>query len=114
MTDDQDTVSKHFLRMHKDSTIISEKFGPAILTIPENIRTQADELFKLSRNNRNEIFDLPNDKVSWILTTTYKKYLDFISQNVSIFCLGIYYNTCFMFIQFTIFLYIIYLINLFT
>lgn len=83
MTDDQDEVSEHFLSMNNVPTADSEKFGLSILTVPENIRKQADELFKPSEINPNKIFDLINIKVSWILPSSYKQYLKSITPNVS-------------------------------
>lgn len=85
MTDDQDEVSENFLRMYNKPTTVAEKFGSAILTVPENIRKQADELFKPSEINPNEIFDWVNIKVSWILPSSYQQYLKSIPPNVSIF-----------------------------
>lgn len=87
MTDDQDEVSENFLRMYNEPTIVAENFGSAILTVPENIRKQADELFKPSEINPNEIFDWVNTKVSWILPSSYQRYLKSIPPNVSIFSL---------------------------
>lgn len=83
MIDDQDSISKQFLKMKNEQIAVTEKFGPAILSVPENIKTQADELFKPSKNNPNEIFELVNDKVSWILPSSYQQYLKSIPQNVS-------------------------------
>lgn len=73
--------------MYNEPTTVTEKFGSAILTVPENIRKQADELFKPSQINPNEIFDWVNTKVSWILPTSYQQYLKSISPNVIIFLL---------------------------
>lgn len=87
MTDDQDEVSQQFLSMYYEPIIVAEKFGPDILMVPENIRKQADELFKPSEINPNEIFDLVNMKVSWILPSSYQQYLKSIPQNVSVLLL---------------------------
>lgn len=83
MIDDQDILSIQFLKMQSEFQTATEKFGPAILSVPENIRIQADELFNHSISNFNEIFDLVNDKVSWILLSSYQQYLKSIPQNVS-------------------------------
>lgn len=64
MTDDQDEVSQHFLRMYSEPILVTEKFGPDILMVPENKRKQADKLFKPSEINPSEIFDLVNIKAS--------------------------------------------------
>lgn len=85
MTDEQDEISENFLRMYNEPITVAEKFGPAILTVPENIRKQADELFKPSEINPNEIFDWVNTKVSCILSSSYQQYLKSIPLNVSIF-----------------------------
>ena len=87
MTYDQDEVSENFLKMYNGPITVAEKFGSAILTVPENIRKQADELFKPSEINPNEIFDCVNTKVSWILPSSYQQYLKSILPNVSIFLL---------------------------
>ncbi|XP_029342109.1 protein nanos-like [Acyrthosiphon pisum] len=84
LTDDQDKVSENFLRMYNEPTTVAEKFGSAILTVPENIRKQADELFKPSEINPNEIFDWVNTKVSWILPSCYQQYLKSIPANQSV------------------------------
>jgi len=85
LTYDQDEVSENFLKMYNETTTVAEKFGPAILAVPENIRKQADELFKPSEINPNEIFDWLNIKVSWILPSSYQQYLKSIPPNVNIF-----------------------------
>ncbi|XP_015364370.1 PREDICTED: WD repeat-containing protein DDB_G0292056-like [Diuraphis noxia] len=82
LTYDQDEVSENFLRMYNEPTTVAEKFGSAILVVPENIRKQADELFKPSEINPNEIFDWLNTKVSWILPSSYQQYLKSIPPNV--------------------------------
>jgi len=74
-----------------ESTAEIEKFGPAMLTVPENIRKQADELLKPSEINPNEIYDLVNTKVSWILPTSYQQYLKSIPPNVSIIYIHFYF-----------------------
>lgn len=83
MTDDQDDVSQHVLKMYYEPILFTEKFGPGILMIPENIRKQTDKLFEPSEINPNEIFDLENIKVSWILPSSYQQYLKSIPENVS-------------------------------
>jgi len=85
LTDDQDEVSENFLRMYNEPATVAENFGSAILTVPENIRKQADELFKPSEINPNEIFDWVNTKVSWILPSSYQQYLKSIPPNAFIF-----------------------------
>ncbi|KAL5234702.1 hypothetical protein ACI65C_002112 [Semiaphis heraclei] len=82
LTYDQDDVSENFLKMYNEPTTVVEKFGSAILAVPENIRKQADELFKPSEINPNEIFDWLNTKVSWILPSSYQQYLKSIPLNV--------------------------------
>ncbi|CAH1710246.1 unnamed protein product [Aphis gossypii] len=82
LTDEQDEVSEKFLRMYNEPITVTEKFGSAILTVPDNIRKQADELFKPSEINPNEIFDWVNSKVSWILPSSYQQYLKSIPSNV--------------------------------
>ncbi|KAF0759738.1 Uncharacterized protein FWK35_00017144 [Aphis craccivora] len=82
LTVEQDEVSENFLRMYNEPITATEKFGPAILTVPDNIRKQADELFKPSEINPNEIFDWVNSKVSWILPSSYQQYLKSIPSNV--------------------------------
>lgn len=101
MTDEQDEVSEKFLRMYNEPITVTEKFGPAILTVPDNIRKQADELFKPSEINPNEIFDWVNSKVSWILPSSYQQYLKSIPSNVSIFCYLChnYYDSIFFVIE---------------
>lgn len=83
LTDDQDEVSQRFLGMYNEQKLVTEKFGTDILMVPENIRKQADELFKPSEINPNKIFDLVNTKVSWILPSSYQQYLKSIPKNVS-------------------------------
>jgi len=83
LTDDQDEISESMLNMHNESIMAVEKFGPAILMVPENIRKQADDLFKPSEINSNEIFDSVNTKASSILVSSYQQYLKSIPQNVS-------------------------------
>lgn len=83
MTDDQDEKSERFLRMHNELTTVPEKFGHMILTVPKNIRKQADELFKLSEISLNVMYDLVFTQVSWILPTSYQQYLNSIPSNVS-------------------------------
>lgn len=62
----------------------TERFGPAIMVVPKNIRQQADELFRPSEIDPNEIFDLVNVRqVSWILPSTYQQYLKSVPPNVS-------------------------------
>lgn len=85
LEDDQDELSESFLKMHNEQIRVSENVGPAILTIPEKIRKQADELFKPSEINPKEIFDSIETKASWILPFSYHQYIKSIPQNVSIY-----------------------------
>lgn len=91
LTDDQDELSESFLKMHNEQIRASENVGTTILTIPENIRKQADELFKPSEINPKEIFDSIKTKVSWILPSSYQQYIKSIPQNVSVY-LSFSYN----------------------
>ncbi|XP_050420350.1 uncharacterized protein LOC126833209 isoform X2 [Adelges cooleyi] len=61
---------------------VAEKFGPAVLTVSENIRKQADDLFKPSEINANDLFNLADTKVSWIIQNGYQQYLESIPANV--------------------------------
>ncbi|XP_050546456.1 uncharacterized protein LOC126908443 [Daktulosphaira vitifoliae] len=83
LVDDQDQISECFLKIN-ERLPLTEKFGPAVLTVPENIRKQADELFKPSDINANDVFNLADAKVSWVIQNGYRQYLESIPENESI------------------------------
>lgn len=68
----------------RDEPKILETFVPSSFTEPENLRKQADELFKSSEMNPSEVSDLMNSNISRILPSNCQQYLKPISQNVSI------------------------------
>jgi len=85
LTNDHDEVSERFLGMHVTQTsAVAEKFGPVLMAVAENIKKQADELFKPSEIDPNEMYDLVDTKVSWILPSCYQQYLKSVPANVSV------------------------------
>lgn len=80
--DDQDEISEYFLKIN-EKPLPTEKFGPVVSTVPDDIRKQADDLFKPSDINASDIFNWSDAKVSWAIQNGYNQYLKSIPKNVS-------------------------------